>query len=104
MREDPDLSREDAVALLQKNIADYAGLIQWVRALNVPGDGGAGNPGQAPADNGALAADSEKTSAADGSTQNAAQAVDAALGTMSTDRAQQASGNGFNGNPNTARA
>ncbi len=53
MRKDPDLSREDAVTLLKENLRDYAALIQWVRALNVPSGADAGDPGMSPQDNGA---------------------------------------------------
>lgn len=53
MRKDPDLSREDAVALLKNNLTDFAALIQWVRALNVSGDADAANPGATPQQNGA---------------------------------------------------
>lgn len=53
MRKDPDLDRESAVVLLKSNLADYAGLIQWVRALNAPAGADAGNPGQSAQENGA---------------------------------------------------
>jgi hypothetical protein len=53
-RKDTDLHREDAVKKLQDNLADYALLIQLVRALNVPGHGDASNPGLSPQQNGAL--------------------------------------------------
>jgi hypothetical protein len=54
MRKDPDLSRDEAVMLLKTNLRDYAGLVQWVRALNVPGDADASNPGRSPEENGAM--------------------------------------------------
>jgi hypothetical protein len=52
MRKDPDLDREKAVALMKENLRDFAGLVQWVRALNVPGDADAENPGKTPEENG----------------------------------------------------
>ena len=52
-REDPDLSRADAIAMLQSNLRDYGILIEWVRALNVPMGADAANPGQSPQVNGA---------------------------------------------------
>ena len=52
MRKDPDLSRTDALDVLSANLRDYAVLIQLVRALNMPADGDADNPGQTPQDNG----------------------------------------------------
>jgi hypothetical protein len=57
MRKDPDLDRAGAVARLTRNIADFAGLVLMVRALNVPADGDAANPGKSPQENGA---DNEK--------------------------------------------
>jgi hypothetical protein len=54
MRKDPDLSREDAIRIMKENLRDYAGLIQWVRALNVPSDADAANPGQSAQENGAM--------------------------------------------------
>lgn len=53
-REDPDLSREGAIQLLQSNIRDYALLMVWIRALNMPGAGDIGAPGQSPEANGAM--------------------------------------------------
>jgi len=53
MRKDPDLDRERAVMLLKSNLADFAALVQWVRALNVPSGGDGGDPGQSPQQNGA---------------------------------------------------
>lgn len=53
-RKNPDLSRDEAVALLGENIADYAMLVTMVRALNAPapGDGGVDNVGHDPQANG----------------------------------------------------
>lgn len=56
-REDPDLSREDAIVMMRENLDDYADLIAWQRALNAPGDADAENPGKSPEENGA---DNEK--------------------------------------------
>lgn len=53
MRNDPDLTREDAKAQLLDNLEDYANLIVSVRALNVPAKGDAANPGKTPEENGA---------------------------------------------------
>lgn len=53
MRNDPDLTREDAKKLLLDNLEDYANLIISVRALNVPAKGDAANPGRTPQENGA---------------------------------------------------
>jgi hypothetical protein len=53
MRKDPDIDRKGAVKLLKSNLRDFAGLVQWVRALNAPGDADAENPGKSPEENGA---------------------------------------------------
>lgn len=53
-RKDSDLSREAAIQRMQSNLRDYAGLIQWVRALNVPSEGDAAEPGKTPQENGAM--------------------------------------------------
>lgn len=83
MREDPDLSRDDAQTLLKKNLADYAGLIQMVRALNMPSGADAANPGNDPTTNGALNdAPNESISGKDDTAKNAAEAVAAALGAV----------------------
>ncbi len=54
MREDPDLTREDAVRLLRDNLHDYGDLVEWVRALNAPVNADAENPGKTPQENGAM--------------------------------------------------
>lgn len=54
MRKDPDLTRELAIKQILDNLQDYAMLIVAVRALNVPANGDAGNPGQSPQENGAM--------------------------------------------------
>lgn len=64
MRKDPDLSRDQAVLLLKENLRDYAGLVQWVRALNVPGDADASNPGKSPQENGAMGGAAKNSNAA----------------------------------------
>lgn len=53
MREDPDLSRKDALALIQENYQEYAVTILMVRALNMPLGADADNPGRSPEENGA---------------------------------------------------
>jgi len=70
MREDPDLSREDAIALLKSNLRDFSGLVTWVRALNVPANADAANPGQSPQENGA---DNAPKTDANGAPPNGAQ-------------------------------
>ena len=52
-REDPDLSREDAIAEIMSNQRDYALVIEMVRALNMPANADAENPGRTPQQNGA---------------------------------------------------
>jgi len=54
MREDPDLSRNDAIKKLESNLRDYAALVVLVRSLNMPSEGGADNPGASPQQNGAM--------------------------------------------------
>jgi hypothetical protein len=49
----PDLTHDEAVAWMKKNLADYAALIVWIRALNIPAEGDASNPGKTPEQNGA---------------------------------------------------
>lgn len=49
----PDLSRDEAIAWIKSNLADFAALIVWLRALNLPADGDASNPGRSPEQNGA---------------------------------------------------
>ncbi len=51
-RQDTDLHREDAIALMQKNLGDFALQVALVRALNIPGSG----VGQSPQANGAMRA------------------------------------------------
>jgi len=53
MRENPDLTRTEAIDFIKQNLADYATLITWLRALNVPSGADAENPGRSPQDNGA---------------------------------------------------
>lgn len=53
MREDPDLTREQAIAEILSNQRDFALVIEMVRALNMPGDADAENPGKSPQENGA---------------------------------------------------
>ncbi len=77
-REDPDLSRAEVVDLLKRNLAEYGAYITWVRALNLPTDANANNPGQSAEQNGALGgrpaqppsdgAASSQTAATDGAT------------------------------------
>jgi hypothetical protein len=52
MRKDPDMSREDAVAFINSNLADFSDLIKEIRALNIPADATAANPGNDPQING----------------------------------------------------
>lgn len=73
----PDLSRAEARKWILKNLAEYAALIVWIRALNIPADGDASNPGKTPEQNGAdnaKKADEEGTTddAADGQTEQLA--------------------------------
>lgn len=65
MRKDPDLSYDEAVLLLKGNLKDYAGLVQWVRALNVPENADANNPGKSPQENGASRPNEQKTTEPD---------------------------------------
>ena len=51
-RKDPDKDRKEAIAFISENLADFARLVTAVRALNIPGDADAGNPGQSPQENG----------------------------------------------------
>ena len=53
MREDPDLEVEDAIALVRENMAEWATVIQVIRALNIPGTATATDPGNDPTINGA---------------------------------------------------
>ncbi len=53
MREDPDLTQDDAVTLLKKNLLFYGNVIAWARALNAPADADAETPGKSPEENGA---------------------------------------------------
>lgn len=53
MREDPDMDREEALATIAENNADYALVIKLIRALNIPADADAENPGKSPQENGA---------------------------------------------------
>ena len=62
MRKDPDLSREEAIAMIQSNVRDWAMTIVWLRALNAPGAGDLNASGDAPTNNGA-----QNTGANDGS-------------------------------------
>ncbi len=53
MRKDSDLDRKAATKLIEGNLRDYAVLMKLVRALNMPADGDAENPGKSPQENGA---------------------------------------------------
>lgn len=53
MREDPDKTREQAIAEILSNQRDYALVIEMIRALNMPADADAENPGRSPEENGA---------------------------------------------------
>lgn len=52
-RKNPDLTREEAIAFIKRNLADFATLVTWQRALNMPSDADAANPGRSPEENGA---------------------------------------------------
>lgn len=52
MREDPDLTRDEAVTLMKQNIADWAAMIKDIRALNIPLSATVANPGNNPQING----------------------------------------------------
>lgn len=56
----PDLTREEARKWILKNLAEYAALIVWIRALNIPGDADASNPGKSPEANGGDKSDEKK--------------------------------------------
>ena len=62
MRKDPDLTREEAVSLIQSNVRDWAMLVVWLRALNTPAAGDVTASGPTPQQNGA-----QNTGANDGS-------------------------------------
>lgn len=51
-RRDPDLTRDEAVSLMDENLGDWALMIQKVRALNIPLGATAANPGNDPQING----------------------------------------------------
>jgi hypothetical protein len=53
MRKDPDLTRDAAKQKILDNLGDFAMLVIAQRALNMPGDADAGNPGKSPQQNGA---------------------------------------------------
>jgi hypothetical protein len=53
MRDDPDLTREEAIEKIDRNLKDFAMLMMWVRALNMPANADASNPGKSPQENGA---------------------------------------------------
>ncbi len=93
MRKDPDLTREDAIALIKSNLTDYAGLIQWVRALNMPSGANAANPGQDAIDNGATSDEGK----GGGSLTNAHGAVMAVLSGMAGAANNGNGGGGSNG-------
>lgn len=52
MREDPDLTVEEAKALIKENVEEWAAVIEIVRALNIPIGATADNPGNDPQING----------------------------------------------------
>ena len=52
MRKDPDLSREDAIAMIQNNVRDWALTVVWLRALNTPAGADIANAGSTPELNG----------------------------------------------------
>lgn len=52
MRKDPDLTRDEAQALFDRNIADYANYIKVIRELNAPADATAMDAGNSPRTNG----------------------------------------------------
>jgi hypothetical protein len=51
-RKDPDLSEDDALKIVERNLSVYAKLITMVRALNMPAGADASNPGNDPKING----------------------------------------------------
>ena len=57
MRKNPEETREQAVAAIKRNLTEWAIVVLEARALNMPADGDANNPGRSPQDNGA---DNEK--------------------------------------------
>lgn len=59
MREDPDLSKEDARSRVRENLAEFGEVINWARALNMPANGDAGDPGKTPQENGAIRYDDD---------------------------------------------
>lgn len=52
MRKDPDLTRDKAIERIMGNLEDFSMLVLASRALNVPGDADAQNPGASPQTNG----------------------------------------------------
>lgn len=54
MREDPDLDRAAAIKRIDSNLGDWSRLVRKVRALNMPADADAANPGNTPQQNGAI--------------------------------------------------
>ena len=53
MRDDPDLTRDQAITKIMDNLADFSMLVLAARALNIPTGGDASNPGRSPEENGA---------------------------------------------------
>ncbi len=53
MRKDPDLTRLDCLAMLKRNVEDFAMVMVLIRALNIPMSGDVGDPGKSPQENGA---------------------------------------------------
>lgn len=62
MRKNPEETREQAIASIRKNLAEYALLMLEVRALNMPSNANADNTGKSPQENGA---DGGKSSGSD---------------------------------------
>ena len=60
-RENPDLSRDEAIAEILSNQRDYALVIEMVRELNMPADADVENPGQSPRENGAMGGPADKS-------------------------------------------
>jgi hypothetical protein len=54
MRKDPDKTRDQAKQFILDNLSDFAMLILAVRALNIPANADAANPGASPEQNGAM--------------------------------------------------
>lgn len=59
MREDTDLSKETARERVRENLAEFAEVIEWVRALNSPANADAESNGKTPQENGAIRYDED---------------------------------------------